>query len=116
MNKGIFYHSISIISILLICSLKSWGSETLPQLDGKPVCAYRVVTDTVPGQKPPEVKKEEPKQEQPVKEAVGEVIKEVPKSKKQVKPVAVSATSVPVKPPVIIKPKVVIKKIGVRIP
>ena len=104
MNKGTFY----IITILLIISLKSWGSAALPQFSHK---AY-LLTDTVPVKKPEEVTQ---KQDQPVKEVIDPVIKEVPRAKKQLKPIAVPPTVVPVKVPRIIKPKIVIKKIGVRV-
>jgi hypothetical protein len=43
------------------------------------------------------------------------IIKEVPKARKQVKPVAVPSVVIPIKPPVIIKPKIVIKKIGLHV-
>ena len=60
------------------------------------------VTDTLPqqqNQKPPETSSEKPE----------DIIKEVPKSRKQVKPLAVT-TTVAVKP-VVIKPKIVVKSI-----
>jgi hypothetical protein len=98
MNKGAFY----ITTILLIISLKSWGSVPLPQL----------LTDTIPVKRPEEVVQ---KQDQPVKELTDPVIKEVPRAKKQLKPIAVPPTVVPVKVPQIIKPKIVIRRIGVRI-
>lgn len=99
MNKG------ALIIILLIVSLRSWGSVSLPQL------SYKVLNDSIPVKKPVETVSSEQKQEQPVET----IIKEVPKAKKQLKPIAVPPTVIPVKPPVIIKPKIVIKKIGIRV-
>ncbi|GAA3938775.1 hypothetical protein GO495_11055 [Chitinophaga oryziterrae] len=110
MNKGAFYRYAGIIIILLIVSLKSWGSVTLPQLNRKAASACLSLQDTIPpANKPVEA---EQKQEQPVTDAV---IKEVPKAKKQLKPIAVPPAVLPVKTP-IVKPKIVIKRIGVRIP
>ncbi|SFE07956.1 hypothetical protein SAMN05518672_104402 [Chitinophaga sp. CF118] len=108
MNKG----AAGIITFLLIISFKSWGSVPLPQLSYKAISSYAMLNDTIPGKKPEEV---EQKQEQPLKEVTDPVIKEVPRSKKQLKPIAVPTKVLPVKAP-IIKPKIVIKKIGVRIP
>lgn len=116
MNKGVLYRYAGIITILLIISLKSWGSVPLPQLSYKAVASYVMLPDTVPVKKPEEAVQ---KQEQPLKEITDPVIKEVPRAKKQVKPIAVPTKVVPVKvAPVkvrIIKPKIVIKKVGVRI-
>jgi len=110
MNKGTFYRYAGILIILLIVSLKSWGSVTLPQLNHKAASTCLALQDTIPpANKPAEAEK---KQEQPVTDAV---IKEVPKAKKQLKPIAVPTTVLPVKAP-IVKPKIVIKRIGVRIP
>ncbi|SEW25239.1 hypothetical protein SAMN05428988_3615 [Chitinophaga sp. YR573] len=109
MNKGAFYRYAGIIIILLIVSLKSWGSVTLPQLNHKAASTCLALQDSIPPRKPVEA---EQKQEQPVTDAV---IKEVPKAKKQIKPIAVPTTVLPVKAP-IVKPKIVIRKIGVRIP
>ncbi|WP_232538926.1 hypothetical protein [Chitinophaga tropicalis] len=106
MDKGILYRYTGIIIILLICHLNSWGSVSLPQHP-----PYSVPLDSIPVKKPAEVEK----QDQPVTDAIPDVIKEVPKSKKQVKPIAVPPAVMPVKPHVIIKPKIVIKKIGVRV-
>lgn len=113
MNKGAFYRYAGIISILLIVSLNSRGSVTLPLLTHKAASTCLALQDTIPGKKPAE--EVEQKQEQPVKEVTDAVIKEVPKSKKQIKPIAIPPAVLPVKAP-IIKPKIVIKKIGVRIP
>lgn len=85
--------------------------------------------DTIPSKKQGETqKKDEPKKQegetekpaQPVKELpksdtkTGDVIKtikQVPKAKKQPKPVAVQTPQLPIKVPVIKTPKVVIRKI-----
>jgi hypothetical protein len=98
MNKGAF-----IIIVLLTVSLRSWGSVALPQL------SYKALRDTIPAQKP--VVETQTSEQKPVET----IIKEVPKAKKQLKPIAVPPTGIPVKPPVIIKPKIVIKKIGLHV-
>lgn len=112
MNKGALYRCVGITVILLIISLYSWGSVTLPQHPYKVESPYVALRDTVPVKKPVETETVEQKQEQPLEP----VIKEVPRSKKQVKPIAVPPAVLPVKPPKVIKPKIVIKKIGVRVP
>lgn len=111
MNKGVLYRYAGIITILLIISLKSWGSVPLPQLSYKAVASYVMLPDTVPVQKPEEAAQ---KQERPLKEITDPVIKEVPRAKKQIKPISVPTKVAPVKVR-IIKPKIVIKKVGVRI-
>jgi hypothetical protein len=112
MNKGALYRHVGITTILLIISLYSWGSTKLPQHTYKVVPANAAPLDTIPVKKPVETETVEQKQELPVEP----VIKEVPKAKKQLKPIAVPPVVTPVKPPQIIKPKIVIKKIGVRVP
>lgn len=112
MNKGALYRHVGITAILLIISLYSWGSVKLPQPTYKVAPAYTALLDTIPVKKPVETETVEPKQELPVEP----VIKEVPKAKKQLKPIAVPTVVTPVKPPKIIKPKIVIKKIGIRVP
>jgi len=112
MNKGALYRHVGITAILLIISLYSWGSVKLPQPTYKVIPVNTVPLDTIPVKKPVETETVEPKQELPVEP----VIKEVPKAKKQLKPIAVPTVVTPVKAPKIIKPKIVIKKIGVRVP
>lgn len=112
MNKGALYRHVGITTILLIISLYSWGSARLPQHTYKVVPPDTAPMDTIPVKKPVEAEAVEQKQELPV----GPVIKEVPKAKKQVKPIAVPSVMTPVKPPQIIKPKIVIRKISVRVP
>ncbi|PSL21488.1 hypothetical protein CLV42_12342 [Chitinophaga ginsengisoli] len=112
MNKGALYRHVGITTTLLIISLHSWGSATLPQHPYRIIPVNTVPLDTIPVKKPVETETVEQKQELPVEP----VIKEVPKSKKQLKPIAVPTVVTPVKPPQIIKPKIVIKKIGVRVP
>ena len=106
MNKGVFFSFIGTIFILLLSSLHSRGGISLP----RPV----YIIDSIPVATPQEQVKTTT-QEQPVKD-LKDVIKEVPKAKKQIKPIAVPGTVVPVKTPQIIKPKIVIKRIGVHIP
>jgi len=113
MNQGALYRHVGITTILLFISLYSWGSTTLPQHPNKLVPPDAAPLDTIPVKKPVETETVEQKKEEPPVESV---IKEVPKAKKQVKPIAVPPVVTPVKPPQIIKPKIVIKKIGVRVP
>jgi len=65
------------------------------------------VADTIP---PPQNKKVEDNTGSKPGEVAREVIKEVPKSRKQVKPLAIPAAAVAVKP-VVVKPKIVVKPI-----
>ena len=69
------------------------------------------MTDTVPVTRPPEVKPETPVAKNPLEEAVKPVIKTIPKSKKQLKPLALPG-NLPVKPGKIVKPKIIIKRVG----
>ncbi|SHM86353.1 hypothetical protein [Chitinophaga sp. CF418] len=112
MNKGALYRHVGITVILSIISLYSWGSNTLPQPTYKVIPPDAVPLDTIPVKKPVETETVEPTQELPVEP----VIKEVPRSKKQLKPIAVPPAVLPVKTPKIIKPKIVIRKISVRVP
>ncbi len=118
-----------IFMILMICTHESQGSVVKPlpwSLPREPLVWHVLNYDTIPAKKPAEQqKKEEPMQEgkiekpaQPVKDLtkkesqaieIVKTIKEVPKSKKQPKPVAVQAPKVPVKIPVIKTPKVIRK-------
>lgn len=66
------------------------------------------VTDTVPSQvKPAEVQQQE--------EGKLPDIKEVPKSRRQIKPAPVTPVPIPVKPIKIIKPKLIRPKVGLTI-
>jgi len=112
MNQGALYRHVGITVILSIISLYSWGSATLPQPTYKVKPSEALPLDTIPVKKPVETETVAPTQDLPVEP----VIKEVPKAKKQVKPIAVPPVMTPVKPPQIIKPKIVIKKIGIRVP
>jgi len=117
MTRKRYYRCLSLSVLLTIRSLAGWGSEQLPHLpfEGKP--SFTVSIDTVPPTKKTVVPEETPAPSQPVKEVIGPVIKEVPKSRKQVKPVALPTNGIPVQTPKVIKPKVVIiKKIGLLIP
>ncbi|MBO9635712.1 MAG: hypothetical protein J7578_21590 [Chitinophagaceae bacterium] len=113
--------------ILLICTLDSRGStgKPLPWFLNQQSFRWHVLNaDTIPAKRPAEPEKKEDVQKQdaetkPVQELneaagakTGEVvktIKEVPKSKKQPKPVAVQTPKLPVKVPVIKTPKVIRK-------
>lgn len=76
----------------------------------KPVAGFArgvpPVTDTVPVQAKPGDVQEEVK--------TPDIIKEVPKSRRQIKPVAVPAP-IPVKPIKVIKPKVIRPKVGLTL-
>jgi hypothetical protein len=114
MNKWVFPRYAGITILLLISYLNGWGSVSLPQPTYGPDDPYCVAADSIPIKKQVEAGKAP--QDQPVPDVVQPVIKEVPKARKQIKPIAVPPAVVPVKPPVIIKPKIVIKKIGVHLP
>jgi hypothetical protein len=111
MNKGALYRYVGITIILLIISLYSWGSVSLPQHSYKVMSPSVELRDTIPV-KPVETAPVEQKKEPPIEP----VIKEVPRAKKQLKPIAVPPAVRPLKSPKVIKPKIVIKKIGVRVP
>jgi len=68
--------------------------------------AMRSVSDTIP---PQENKRTEENAGTKPEEVTKEVIKEVPKSRKQIKPLAVTS-AVPIKP-VVVKPKIIVKPI-----
>ena len=112
MNKGVLYRYVGITIILLIISLYSWGSVSLPQHPYKVISPSVELRDTIPVKKPVETAPVEQQKELPVEP----IIKEVPRAKKQLKPIAVPTAVRPLKPPKVIKPKIVIKKIGVRVP
>jgi hypothetical protein len=76
---------------------------------GKPVAGFTRVaplTDTIPAQTNPGKVQEEVK--------APDIIKEVPKSRRQIKPVPVP-TPIPVKPIKVIKPKVIRPKVGLTL-
>lgn len=117
-----------VLMILLICTHESRGStvKPLPCFSSNQHFNWHVPdSDTIPAKKPAEPQKKEEttpqdgtiKPVQEVKEQTntgkaGEVIKtikEVPKSKKQPKPIAVQTPKLPVKIPVIKTPKVIPK-------
>jgi hypothetical protein len=112
MNKGVLYRYVGITILLLIISLYSWGSISLPQHSYKVISPFVELRDTIPVKKPVEMAPVEQKKELPIEP----VIKEVPRAKKQLKPIAVPPVVRPLKSPKVIKPKIVIKKIGVRVP
>lgn len=99
------YRHMGISVILLVISAVSQGSDVLPRLTAE------IFQDTLPAKKTEKPATPEQKQETPA----DPIIKEVPKARKQVKPVAVPPVVIPIKPPVIIKPKIVIKKIGLHV-
>lgn len=125
------YCCFGVLIILMICTHEGRGSvqKPLPWFLKQSAFSWHVLnTDTVPPKKQAETQKKEqadkkepetekpaqPAKELPQKESkAGEVIKtikQVPKAKKQPKPVAVQTPQLPVKVPVIKTPKV-IKKI-----
>lgn len=104
-------YRIFILSCLFtIRSLQGWGSDS-PSLPHLTLNAQRVFTDTLPPAKPAEVKPAPPSTKNPVDEVVKPIIKQIPKSKKQVKPVAIPG-KLPVNTQKIVKPKVIIRRVG----
>lgn len=120
---------IGVLIVLLLCTLDSRGStgKPLPWFLNQQTFNWHVLyADTTPVKKPVETQKKEEVQKQeaeikPVQELkeaantgtkAGEVvktIKEVPRSKKQPKPVAVQSPKLQVRIPVIKTPKVIRK-------
>ena len=114
MHKTISYGLI-LIGTLLACSIKSWGSEPLPQLfNSQNRVSIHVANDTIPLNETPAVQEQQTAttNTDPV---IQPVVKKVPKSRKKLKPVAVHPT-VKVPPTKIVKPKIVVKKINVTVP
>lgn len=109
-----FYYGVLTTMVLLTGSLNSWGSETLPQHFSRSFRQPVAQMDTVPVNPSGQAS---PQQGEPpaAAEAVQPVIKQVPKSRKKLKPAAVKPKVV-VRPTKIIKPKVVIKKINIAVP
>ncbi|NML20994.1 hypothetical protein HHL16_08920 [Pseudoflavitalea sp. G-6-1-2] len=126
---------IAVFILLAICTLQAWANVEKPQPRLRYIRNHSFTTllqisinDTVPITKPAnpntkeELKKQEPSVGQakqtakdaakdvPVQEAI-KPIKEVPKARRQNKPVVVQGPNIPVKVPRIKTPKVVIKKI-----
>ena len=110
MNKNNIYRITLLICLFSIRTTKGWGSDlrSLPRLSF--TAGYRV-SDTVPPAKPADPKPAQPVPEGPVTEIVKPIIKQIPKSKKQLKPVALPG-KLPVKTPAVVKPKVIIRRIG----
>ena len=103
-----------LIGIFLVNSLNSWGSVSLPQLSFTGLREGRQVSfDTIPANAPA-VQDQQPPQAT-TETVVQPVIRQVPKSRKRVKPATVTP-KVKVPPTKIIKPKIVIKKINVNVP
>jgi len=103
---GNFMYKVFLIGLLLyIRPLISAGS------DGRPVNAYRMnldrisrsSSDTIPENKTDNKKVTD---QSPVDKPVETIIKEVPKSRKQIKPIAVTNGLI-VKPVRVIKPKII---------
>lgn len=105
MTKMAPYRHITVTILLFITSFRSQGSDLLPRF------SVDVFQDTLPAKKTEKPATPESKKESPVEP----IIKEVPKARKQVKPVAIPPVVIPVKPPVIIKPKIIIKRPGIHI-
>jgi hypothetical protein len=87
------YKLIGLFVLLSVVSLVSRGNDC--SIDPP---RGLIISDTIP-----EVKKSKSKQEEPAKPNV--IIKEVPKSRRQMKPVVVPK-AVPIKPIKIVKPKI----------
>lgn len=127
MKKRTVYIQFLITGLFTIRTLTGWGSELKPlpypalSKQSVPTLAY-CLTDTVPPKKTEQdkdkkndaavqdpVKVPENNVTATVKEEI-KVIKEVPKSKKKIKPVKIDGIP---PPKTIIKPKIIIKKIKV---
>jgi len=127
MKKRTVYIQFLITGLLTIRTLTGWGSELKPlpysalSKQSVPELVY-CINDTVPSKKTEQDKnkKTDARVQDPVKvpennvtatvEEKIKVIKEVPKSKKKIKPVKIDGIPPPKN---IIKPKIVIKKIKV---
>jgi hypothetical protein len=101
--------------ILVIFSLKSWGSNTLPQLSShQALVMERPGYDTIPVNSEPAAKANDPEQISSV-QPTPSVAKQVPRSRKKLKPARVNPpVDIPAAP--ILKPKIVIKKITIKTP
>ncbi|MFT3750477.1 MAG: hypothetical protein QM768_19345 [Agriterribacter sp.] len=128
MKKKIIYTSFLITAFLMICTLSGWGNEkkSLPYPDFSsrlvPITVY-CTADTVP---PKKVDQDKEKKDGAIKQEHAEVtennvvvtvkpeelktIKEVPRSKKKIKPVKIDGVPPPKN---IIKPKIIVKKIKI---
>ena len=107
MKKRALYRICLIACLCMIRSLQGWGSDStsLPRL------SFEMVSmDTIPAVKTSPTQTE-PTTEGPIDKVIKPVVKQVPKSKKQLKPVAIPG-NLPVKPLKTVKPKVIIRKIG----
>lgn len=114
MHKTISYGLILIVTFLAY-SINSWGSEPLPQLFYScPRVTQLVVNDTVPSNDAPVGQEQQPAAAN-AGTVVQPVVKEVPKSRKKLKPVAVNPR-VKALPTKVVKPKIVIKKINITVP
>jgi hypothetical protein len=87
------YKLVGLLVLLSVVSLVSRASDR----NVNPPSGF-IISDTIP-----EVKKNTSKQEEPVKPNV--IIKEVPRSRRQMKPV-ILPKAVPIKPIKIVKPKI----------
>ncbi|RYY55954.1 MAG: hypothetical protein EOO09_08355 [Chitinophagaceae bacterium] len=110
MNRHNLYRITIITGLFLVRTLQGWGSahKPLPRLFIPPL---QMIADTVPQAKPTEPKTGQPATEGPIEGTVKPLIKSVPKAKNQVKPKALPG-KLPVKTPTIVKPKIIIRRIG----
>lgn len=95
MVKLLIYQLVILFTLLLVKPLTGFAGE-------------RMLSDTVPDLKKPVPEQPDVKKvvEQPLDVKKLDVIKEVPKSRRKLKPIAIPAP-VPVKPIKIIKPKII---------
>ncbi len=114
MRRAVSY-GLSLIGTMLVLCVDSWGSEPLPQLSASSQIHFapHMILDTVPVKPATPVQGEAPTEEV-TETAVRPVVKEVPKSRKKLKPAAV-VPAVNVPPAKIVKPKIVIRKINVKV-
>jgi hypothetical protein len=99
MKKNILSFIVGLSFIILVQSPVLAASKPCPSFKWRPGTITTAVTDTVPANNKTQEEKD-PKKD--------EVIKAVPKSRKQDKPVAVS--TVPIKP-VVVKPTIIVKPV-----
>ena len=117
MKTKAIYVGLSMAGMMLLSSLQSRGSErgSQPRLLLIMSMSSIQLSDTLPKSSSPSTTSQQvDKPGDPVVKTGKDIIKEVPKSKNQVKPVKIS-NKIPVKVP-IVKPRITIRRIGNLLP